>query len=93
MFRICRSTLRYRSQRSDDADLLVAIKQVTRERQKAYLGHKTGQCGTLNGPKQRWSLDFVSDVLTDDRHFRILAVVNDFSFENFMLMADTSLSG
>ena len=28
-------------------------------------------------PNQRWSLDFVSDQLTDGRRFRILAVVDD----------------
>ncbi len=28
-------------------------------------------------PDQRWSLDFVSDQLTDGQHFRILAVVDD----------------
>lgn len=46
-----------------------------------------------DGPNQRWSLDFVSDALTDGRRFRILAVVDDFSRENSMLVADTSLSG
>ena len=46
-----------------------------------------------NGPNQRWSLDFVSDALTDGRRFRILAVVDDFSRENLVLVADTSLSG
>jgi transposase InsO family protein len=30
------------------------------------------------GPNQRWSLDFVSDVFADGRRFRILAVVDDF---------------
>ena len=29
------------------------------------------------GPNQRWSLDFVSDALTDGRRFRMLAVVDD----------------
>ena len=29
------------------------------------------------GPNQRWSLDFVSDTLTDGRRFRILAMVDD----------------
>ena len=33
------------------------------------------------GPNQRWSLDFVSDTLTDGRRFRILAVVDDFTRE------------
>ena len=45
------------------------------------------------GPNQRWSLDFVSDTLTDSRRFRILAVVDDFSRECLCLAADTSLSG
>jgi len=47
----------------------------------------------LHGPNQRWSLDFVSDALTEGRRFRILAVVDDFSRENLLLVADTSLSG
>ena len=46
-----------------------------------------------DGPNQRWSLDFVSDALTDGRRFRILAVVDDFSRDNLVLIADTSLSG
>jgi putative transposase len=46
-----------------------------------------------DSPNQRWSLDFVSDALTDGRRFRILAVVDDFSRENLVLVADTSLSG
>ena len=32
---------------------------------------------TPQAPNQRWSLDFVSDQLTDGRRFRILAVVDD----------------
>jgi putative transposase len=50
-------------------------------------------CRAVDGPNQRWSLDFVSDALTDGRRFRILAVVNDFSRESLVLVADTSLSG
>ena len=46
------------------------------------------------GPNQRWSLDFVSDTLTDGRQFRILVVVvDDFTRECLCLVADTSLSG
>ena len=45
------------------------------------------------GPNQRWSLDFVSDTLTDGRRFRILAVVDDFTRECIAFVADTSLSG
>jgi putative transposase len=42
---------------------------------------------------QRWSLDFVSDQLTDARRFRILAVIDDCTRECLALIADTSISG
>ena len=42
---------------------------------------------------QRWSLDFVSDTLSDGRRFRILCVVDDFSRECLAMLVDTSLSG
>lgn len=42
---------------------------------------------------ERWSLDFVHDVFTDGRKFRILAVIDDFSRECLALVTDTSLSG
>lgn len=45
------------------------------------------------GANQRWSLDFVSDTLTDGRRFRILAMVDDYTRECLCLVADTSLSG
>jgi putative transposase len=45
------------------------------------------------GPNQRWSLDFLSDQLSDSRRFRILALVDDFTRECLALVADTSLSG
>jgi putative transposase len=44
-------------------------------------------------PNQRWSLDFVSDQLTDGRRFRVLTVVDDCTRECLALLADTSLSG
>ena len=42
---------------------------------------------------QRWSLDFVSDQISDGRRFRILAVVDDCTRECLGLVADTSISG
>jgi len=45
------------------------------------------------GPNQCWSLDFLSDTLSDSRRFCILAVVDDFTRECLTLIADTSLSG
>jgi putative transposase len=44
-------------------------------------------------PGQRWSLDFVSDVLDWGRRFRVLAVVDDFTREALALVVDTSISG
>lgn len=44
-------------------------------------------------PNERWSLDFVSDQLTNGRRFRILTIVDDCTRENIALIADTSLSG
>jgi len=44
-------------------------------------------------PNQRWSLDFVSDTLTDGRHFRILCVIDDFSRECLATVVDNSISG
>lgn len=45
------------------------------------------------GPDQRWSLDFVSDVFSHGRRFRVLGVIDDFTAECLALVADTSLSG
>jgi putative transposase len=45
------------------------------------------------GANQRWSLDFVSDALSDSRRFRVLCIVDDFTRECLSLVADTSLSG
>jgi len=45
------------------------------------------------GPNQRWSLDFVCDVLADGRRFRVLVVVDDFARECLALVVDTSICG
>jgi putative transposase len=46
-----------------------------------------------NAINQRWSLDFVSDALSDGRRFRILCIVDDFSREGLATVVDTSLGG
>jgi putative transposase len=40
-------------------------------------------------PNDRWSLDFVSDQLTDGRRIRVLTVVDDCTRECLALVADT----
>lgn len=42
---------------------------------------------------QRWSLDFVSDQMTDGRRFRILEVFDDCTRECLALVANTSIGG
>ena len=44
-------------------------------------------------PNERWSLDFLSDQMTNARRFRILAVVDDCTRECLALVPDTSISG
>lgn len=44
-------------------------------------------------PNMRWSMDFVSDQLANGRRFRVLNVVDDFSRECVLQLADTSISG
>ena len=41
----------------------------------------------------RWSLDFLSDTISDGRRLRGLAIVDDDPRECLALVADTSLSG
>jgi putative transposase len=45
------------------------------------------------GINQRWSLDFVSDMLAEGRRFRMLCVLDDFSRECLAAALDTSLGG
>jgi putative transposase len=46
--------------------------------------------GAIN---QRWSLDFVAARLIDGRWFRVLTVVDQFTRERVLLLADSSLNG
>ncbi|KTC88205.1 ISxcC1 transposase, partial [Legionella drozanskii LLAP-1] len=44
-------------------------------------------------PNQRWSMDFVSDQLSNGRRFRVLNVVDDYSREMLGQLVSTSISG
>lgn len=63
-----------------------------RGRRKRALGTRTPML-VPHATNQRWSLDFVSDTLSDGRRFRILCVVDDFSRECLATVVDTSLGG
>ena len=63
-----------------------------RGRRKRALGARAPMAPP-EGPNQRWSLDFVSNTLSEGRRFRIPCVVDDFTRECLALVPDTSLSG
>jgi putative transposase len=48
---------------------------------------------TPTEPNKRWSMDFVSDQLSDGRKFRSLTIVDDYSREAPAIEVDTSLPG
>jgi putative transposase len=64
----------------------------TKYRRKAASRSRVPQA-VATAPNQRWSMDFVSDRLVDDRWFRVLTVVDQFTRECFLLYADRALSG
>ena len=47
----------------------------------------------VSRPNERWSLDFVHDVLANGRKFRTLTIVDDFTREAIGLEVDFSLTG
>jgi putative transposase len=44
-------------------------------------------------PNEKWSMDFIAARLLDGRWFRVLTVVDQFTRECLLLLADSSLSG
>jgi putative transposase len=64
----------------------------TKYRRKTASRSRVSQA-VATAPNQRWSMDFVSDRLVDDRWFRVLTVVDQFTRECLLLYADRALSG
>lgn len=63
----------------------------TKRRKKLY---RPRVCLELpSKPNERWSMDFVHDQLSSGRRFRVLNVVDDYSRECILQLADTSISG
>jgi putative transposase len=61
---------------------------------RAQASHRHTRADDLpQGLDQRWSLDFVTDVLADGRRFRTLVVVDDFTRECLALVVDSSIAG
>ncbi len=64
----------------------------TKKRKKSASHQRVSQC-VATAPNQRWSMDFVRDRFADGRWFRVLTVVDQFTRECLLLLADRSLSG
>jgi putative transposase len=44
-----------------------------------------------DAPNEVWSIDFISDSLTDGRRFRLFNVIDEFIWESLSIDIDTSL--
>jgi Integrase core domain/HTH-like domain len=64
----------------------------TKHRKKAASCQRVPQ-GFATAPNQRWSMDFVSDRLVDGCWFRVLTVIDQFTWECLLLLVDSALSG
>jgi putative transposase len=61
-------------------------------RKKRYCGEITPIISPSN-INERWSMDFVNDVLYDGRKFRVFNLIDDYSREAIVQYADFSISG
>jgi len=64
-----------------------------RRRERKRLARDRVGMPVLTRPNQEWSIDFVSDALTNGRAIRSLTVLDDFTKESLAIEVDTSLSG
>ncbi len=63
-----------------------------RRRAKKRLSERVKQpLSVPSAPNQVWSIDFMSDSLTDGRRFRLLNILDDFNRESLAIEVDTSL--
>lgn len=66
---------------------------VRRRKRRRRVPRGVPRLGVPTRINERWSLDFVLDVLDDGRRFRILTVVDDFTRACLAIDVDTSIGG
>lgn len=66
---------------------------VRRRKRRKYVSMPRVLPGSPSRPNERWSLNFVSDSLTDGRSFRVFNVVDDYTRECLVACVDLSLPG
>lgn len=67
--------------------------QVRTQKRKKHRSSVRAPQVVAKNPNERWSMDFVSDCLVGGRKFRALAVVDQFTRECPLIVADASLTG
>lgn len=70
----------------------MGLKYRRKRSRKRYTGEKVPMIVPENC-NQRWSMDFVSDVLSDGRKFRVFNIIDDCSREAIAQHVDFSISG
>ncbi len=68
----------------------LSLRRKRRRKQASHLRVVLPSSTRIN---ERWSMDFVTDSLTNGRHFRSLTIVDDHSRESVAIEADFSLTG
>lgn len=69
----------------------VANLQIRKRAKKNKIRHLRLVLPSVTRPNQRWSMDFVHDVLSDGRRFRCFNLVDDFTHECILIKVDRSL--
>ena len=64
-----------------------------RVRRRKHIALHRGPAPIPTGPTERWSMDFVHDILADGRPFRILPVVDIWSSQSPVLEVGFRMSG
>ncbi len=66
---------------------------VRKKQRKRYRSIARQPLRLPEGLNERWSMDFLSDCLSDGRRLKVLSVLDEFSRESLALPVDTSISG